>query len=115
MEIINSLTFLIKIDFLIPKLSWKESVETKNILNLFSELSFRTLSDRVKKLFDIKEEIKVREENNSPDEIKKTAIALWLLNSDITNPGLDEILQFAKTNSFLKAKKYIFILGDMGL
>ena len=98
----------VPIDFLIPKLSWKESVETKNILNLFSELSFRTLSDRVKKLFDIKEEIKVREENNSPDEIKKTAIALWLLNSDITNPGLDEILQFAKTNSFLKAKKYIF-------
>ena len=38
----------------------------------------------------------------------ETSIALWLLNSDIANPTLDDILFYAKTKSFEVASEYIF-------
>jgi len=95
------------IDFSLPKSLWKKSVNPKEILNLFRELGFRTLGERIKDLFEVEDDSS-QEENIKDDELKKTSIALWLLNSDTTNPGLEEILQFSKTNSFKKAKGYIF-------
>ena len=41
-------------------------------------------------------------------EFEETAIALWLIDSNITNPKLDDILRFADTNDFGIAKKTIF-------
>ncbi len=41
-------------------------------------------------------------------KFQEVAIALWLINSDITNPTQDDILHFANTNSFEKAYEYIF-------
>jgi len=42
------------------------------------------------------------------NEFQETSIALWLINSDITNPTLEDILLFAKTESFKVAREYIF-------
>ena len=48
---------------------------------------------------------------NSPaineDELQQTSIALWLINSDMTSPTLDDILLYAKTSSFKTAEEYI--------
>lgn len=41
-------------------------------------------------------------------ELQETSIALWLINSDITNPKLEDILLFGKNSSFDEARKYIF-------
>ncbi|MFA6585946.1 MAG: DNA polymerase [Candidatus Paceibacterota bacterium] len=41
-------------------------------------------------------------------ELQETLITLWLLNSEITNPNLEDILHFARTDSFEKAREYIF-------
>ncbi len=41
-------------------------------------------------------------------DLQETSIALWLLNSDISNPTLEDILLFARTNSFEKAREFIF-------
>ena len=38
-------------------------------------------------------------------EVKKVAIALWLLRSDITNPTMEDILQYAKAPRFLSGRK----------
>jgi len=43
-----------------------------------------------------------------PQEVKETLIGFWLLNSDTTNPTLDDVLNFAHTEDFAKAKKIIF-------
>ena len=40
--------------------------------------------------------------------LKETSIALWLINSDISNPSLEDILLFSKNDSFIKAYGYIF-------
>ncbi|MFA6404615.1 MAG: DNA polymerase [Candidatus Paceibacterota bacterium] len=39
---------------------------------------------------------------------KQTAIALWLLNSNTTNPKMEDVLNFAGTNDFDQASKIIF-------
>jgi len=41
-------------------------------------------------------------------ELQETSIALWLINSDITNPKLEDILMYAHTQSFLKAREHVF-------
>lgn len=40
--------------------------------------------------------------------LQETSVALWLINSDISNPTLEDILNFAKTQDFEIAKKVIF-------
>ncbi|MEI7463380.1 MAG: DNA polymerase, partial [Candidatus Taylorbacteria bacterium] len=50
------------------------------------------------------------------DELERTAVALWLINSDITNPKIDDILNYANVQDFEPAKKKIFEdLGKLGL
>lgn len=105
----------VPIDFKLPEKTWRGNLSIEKILELFSELSFRTLSNRVQDLFGKKDENdeKKEEENEYVDqkEVEKVSIALWLINSDITNPDLSDILQFVGTTSFEKAK--IAILSEL--
>jgi DNA polymerase-1 len=41
-------------------------------------------------------------------ELHETGIALWLLNSEMTNPTLEDILEFSHKDIFSEAKKWIF-------
>ena len=41
------------------------------------------------------------------EDFNKTAVALWLVNSNLTNPTLDDVLNFANTDSYEEAKKVI--------
>lgn len=43
-----------------------------------------------------------------PHELEKAAVALWLVNSNITDPKLEDVLNFADTKDFDVAKKAIF-------
>jgi len=102
------------IRFVLPKKVWVESVSTQKILSLFDELEFRTLAERVKKVFgqdkdgeSEKEEDKQIEKIDNAD-IKETSIALWLLHSDVTEPKLDDILRIGGESDFEKARARIF-------
>ena len=44
----------------------------------------------------------------SKTELETTALALWLVNSNFTNPTLEDILTFANVEDFASAKKFIF-------
>ncbi len=48
------------------------------------------------------------ERNIDPTKLQEASIALWLVNSDISNPQLEDMLLFASTDSFETAYKYIF-------
>ena len=107
----------VPIDFKIPEHKWKEALDMEKILELYQELGFRTLSQRVREAFgvapDDKEdesepEIDLSAEAPAEADVKKVGIALWLLHSDTTNPRLEDILQFANTDSFEEAQKYIY-------
>jgi|TARA_Y100000310_G_scaffold122869_2_gene121623 DNA polymerase-1 len=98
------------ISFAIPKDEWPISFNPERVLELFSELGFRTLSQRVRTTFNVSESVKSVEESEEvlDSELKETAIALWILNSDITSPELPDILDFARTKSFKEARNKIF-------
>jgi len=93
-------------DFSLPEKSWRESFEIEVILELFKQLEFRTLGDRVRQLVGV-EKTPLKEESEEvfdPKEFRELQVALWLLNSNITNPVREDILDFAKKETLKDAK-----------
>src|SRR3989344_6017328 len=102
------------IDFSIPSKTFWENADLKKIEKVFALFEFRSLFGRLKNFFSSQ---KTQEKNvllnvSSPkiDSIKlqEASIALWLINSEISNPQLDDILMFAGADSFDVAYEYIF-------
>ena len=91
--------------------TWKETVKVTELLQTLYDFDFRTLVPRFEKIFEDKHK-KVTEPQKQIDtdslEFKETAVALWLVRSDIVNPGPEDIYAFAGTKDFGKAKKIIF-------
>ena len=90
---------------------WKNNVSVKSIKALFDELEFRTLNNRLLEIFpeqaaDISNHD--AEEDLDDVEVKRVSVALWVLNSGFTNPTIQDVMSFAKTDNFEDAKKYIF-------
>ncbi len=96
------------IDFKLPK-EWKESLVIENLLELFKQLEFRTLGERIKQLVandgkkpEIKEKIikeTKKETKLETKEDKKLCLALWVIDSNFTNPTLEDVYTFTKTNN----------------
>lgn len=100
------------IDFVLPKEEWKATHQKENIKKLFTELDFRSLGQRLDTVLDgnlsVGEEKKPEEkENINPLEEKKILVALWLLNSSITNPKLSDIYEYSGVRNFEQSKKMI--------
>lgn len=120
------------IKFSLPEKTFWQNADLKKIENIFSVFEFRSLFGRLKNFFVGKLEKESfgaglagvgDSENRGPDKtllspifpieiseekLQETSIALWLINSDITNPSLDDILLFGKTSDFETARDYIF-------
>lgn len=96
----------VPISFSFPERSWYESVDTEAIDTLFSELSFRSLGARVEQLLarwngGVAEtnEPEAKAEPAAPtEEVEQTAIALWLLESDTTNPTYEDIMSYGRAH-----------------
>ncbi len=119
------------IEFALPK-EFKEGIDFEKINKLFNELDFRTLGSRLKTVLGIDKgqsdtDSSLSDKNNNnnkdnestkdntkeekvipKDELNKTAIALWIINSNLTDPTLEDIYNFAKTEDFSVASKIIF-------
>ncbi len=99
------------ITFTLPASVWRASIQVEKIAALFSELGFRSLTSRVKQFFgtekaqeSIPDEPSQKQEEIDNDIFNETAVALWLLHSDTTNPTKEDILDYAKTDSFKEAR-----------
>lgn len=108
------------IEFSLPDKEWRDGLQIDPIMNLFSELEFRALGARVQEAFQLQpsllmgvlttsdQSFNVVDQDIDPKELKETSIALWVLNTNIPNPTVDDILHYAKTRDFKKAREYIF-------
>lgn len=87
------------IDFTLPAAHWKETVDIEAVLNLCSELGFRTLATRIKHAFAVADTVSLDQVANgvSDDAVQKTAIMLWLLESDRTNPTYEDIIDYGRS------------------
>ncbi len=120
------------IDFVLPKKTWEENLDLEKVNELFFELEFRSLAQRLKEVIFINQlnskakegEITKAEKTKAvetmrqqtlmeamvdvpADETKKLLIGFWLLNSDITNPSLDDVWNFTKTKDWEKSRDII--------
>jgi DNA polymerase I len=108
------------ISFVMPEKHWKESVDMAKVDKLFGELEFRTLGTRLRQAVygetvqEIVEDATTAEKDVvqtgkvSPEEFRQVAIALWVLDSNITDPTIDDIYTFTKTREWKHAKEAIF-------
>ncbi len=88
--------------FEVEDTKWQSNADTEGIIKLFSELGFRTVTDRVKKLFaiDLVDAAAIAAEV-SEEELQEASILLWLLESERTNASFDDVLEYGR--SFLQA------------
>ena len=108
------------IKFSLPDQSFWENADLKKIEQIFIQYEFRSLFSRLKSFFSKSgsqnstntlgfiEESKKENDKLDPQKFKEASVALWLINSEITNPQLEDMLIFAKTESFDVAYDHIF-------
>ena len=126
------------INFALPEKTFWENADLKKIEQVFADFEFRSLLGRLKSFFENEKKISAKDvvlrrshsilegqessvsgeysseqhllQTNNVDEkkLQEASIALWLINSDISTPKLEDMLFFAKTESFDKAYEYIF-------
>ncbi len=102
------------VTYALPQGTWRENLDVEKVLTLFSVLGFRTLGVRVKSLFGVvmAEEVSIEAASVDPRTLTETTIALWLLNSDMTSPTIDDVISYRRTEdrtpTFEEARKEIF-------
>jgi DNA polymerase-1 len=104
------------ITFVFPEHSFKENLDIKKVSSLWHELEFRTLTPRLERVMSgnlggdnvVEDKSGASDPAPDKDDLEKTAVALWLVNSTITNPQLEDVINFADSGSYEKAKKAIF-------
>jgi len=102
----------VPIKFKLPKIEWKNFVDKDRVLNFFREIEFKSLQGRFLNLFNEKDSnlISVEVKNEEVvDETKETEakIAFWLLNSEMTNPSLEDVINYKNAGSFEKASQFL--------
>ncbi len=103
----------VPIKFVLEKKSWREGIKEEEIISLFQDLGFRTILQRARALFENRDSIstqEIKEEVISDDEFEKTAIALWVLDSNKTKTTIQEIKDYTRTKTFKEAKERIWKL-----
>ncbi len=107
------------VTFELPDHPWRLKDHIATVGSFCDTFEFRSLKERALALAgspeapvqDILESETAQDATHQdvdPNELAETSIALWLLHSDLTNPSLQQILDYAKEKDFTKAKAYIF-------
>lgn len=95
------------IEFSLPEKSFRDDIDVNAITKVLGDLEFRSLIPRIQKIFN-SEAIEEKSEKESDNEdIRKPAIGVWLLNSEITNITRRDILDFTKTENLEDAQSVI--------
>lgn len=102
------------ITFTLPDLPWNQACRIEEIEPVLRDYEFKSLIPRFKEALGHVHESENNEENepvsvasHSEAVPKKTAIAVWLLDSDKTHVTAEEVLIFTKTSSLDEAQKVL--------
>ncbi|MDB5224670.1 MAG: polA [Candidatus Adlerbacteria bacterium] len=109
------------IDFTLPKEEWGNSLSKDKLLDMMAELEFRSLVPRVKAMLQggsaALKEIDDAENAETdaqwealvgaipPEDFARAQIAVWVLDSTITEPSYDDMLRLGKAKDFDVALK----------
>lgn len=98
------------IAFHLPKKHWLETLSPTKLTELFDALGFRSLRPRMRALLSLGEDDDEQgggepgeQEEISETDLDAAKVMLWLLSSEFTNPSLDDVLAFTKSERFAEA------------
>lgn len=107
------------IEFSLPQKTWREGFDPVKAEELFADLDFRGLRGRLHELAGTVQSLSketINEEGADPTLFKQAQIALWLLNSELTTPSMEDILQHTKKSNFADAFETLEAeIGKQGL
>lgn len=96
----------------LPNESWREGFGLGKALALLTELEFRSLVTRVRTIVGddapLPQESDEETEDVDEQELYETGVALWVLDSDRTNPTLEDMLEHTGASTFRDARTKIF-------
>jgi len=106
---------------------WREHVSLNQVLTMLQEFEFRSLVPRVKSLLCAQADVLSTNEDTSgetaelfrslpsgvsQEEIDVTALAVWVLDSNITQPTLDDVYRMGESDDFSTAKQNLLRMVD---
>ncbi len=99
-------------EFNLPTVEWRQGLDLVKIDELFAQLGFRTLGARVRAGLGEKTSIVLAGDLDDADNTgdilpRDLAIAIWLLNSDLTNPTWDDLMAVTKTKEPQQARNIL--------
>lgn len=111
--------------FELPDHPWKLADHLAGVEKMCDDMEFKSLKERARALLNKQEKkgasVPKRPQENGtaalfelarvdvdPRALEETALALWLLKSDYTVPGLEEIATYTGTEEFARAREKIF-------
>lgn len=101
------------IEYALPSGHWKDAVDIEKLLSLFTALGFRTLSSRIKYLFEVAEDISFDQTQSGvvDEDVTRAGVMLWLLESDRTTQGYDDIIDYGR--SYYETTNFAEILARL--
>ena len=94
-----------------PEKTFLENIEIEKVEEMFREFEFRSLINRVRSVFggiDIKNEAPKPElVDENPEETKRLALAMWVLNSDLASVGYEDVIHYGGSKNFNDGKEKI--------
>jgi len=100
------------IDFKLPINNWKDEVIIENVDSFFKKMEFKSLQNRflntlgdgsLEEIINKKESKEKILLNEDKDKIMKAKIAFWLLDSEKTNPDINEVVEYKNSSSLDEA------------
>src|SRR3989344_1955910 len=101
----------VPITFKLPEKEWHITDHAHSIDAMCEAYEFRAIRERIRtklKGATLAAEGSAPQQDIDPDALAETAIALWLIRSDTTNPTLEDILSYANTDDFEEAREKVF-------
>jgi DNA polymerase I len=99
------------IDFSLPEKEWKVTDHMEAIDEVCDRYEFRSIKERLhsklKNIVAADIAAEEAEEDIDPKVLRETAIMLWLLHSDMTEPTLQQILDYTQTKKFSEAREQL--------
>ncbi len=99
------------IEWRLPK-TWREELDINRLNELFQKLEFRTMPERVKRLLNNEKGIEnkkeeIKKEENKIEEDEELKLALWVVDSNLTNPSMEDVMTFTKAKDIEGAWKVV--------
>ena len=104
------------IHFALPEKVWREDVDMKKVQDLFIQFEFRTLAMKFAEALSLEVPQGPASGAEKAEEIKEVGVLLWVVDSNKTNPTLDDILSYTRTENLADARKILEkTIKDQGL